>query len=41
MGSTISSVKENDNVEITGGFVKEWNGDLQLSVGRGGEIKVL
>lgn len=40
-GAQISSVKENDSIEITGGFVKEWNGDLQISVGRGGEIKVL
>ena len=34
-GAQISTVKENDNIEITGAFVKEWNGDLQISVGRG------
>ncbi len=40
-GKQISSVKQGDNVEITGGFVKEWNGELQLGVGKTGEIKVL
>jgi ssDNA-binding replication factor A large subunit len=40
-GAKISTVKQGDNVEITGGFVKEWNGELQLGVGKTGEIKVL
>jgi len=40
-GKQISTVKQGDNVEITGGFVKEWNGELQLGVGKTGEIKVL
>jgi ssDNA-binding replication factor A large subunit len=40
-GKQISMVKQGDNVEITGGFVKEWNGELQLGVGKTGEIKVL
>jgi len=40
-GKQISSVKQGDNLEITGGFVKEWNGELQLGVGKTGEIKVL
>ncbi len=40
-GKQISTVKQGDNVEISGGFVKEWNGELQLGVGKTGEIKVL
>jgi len=40
-GKQISSVKQGDNVEISGGFVKEWNGELQLGVGKTGEIRVL
>jgi ssDNA-binding replication factor A large subunit len=40
-GKQISTVKQGDNLEITGGFVKEWNGELQLGVGKTGEIKVL
>jgi len=40
-GKQISTVKQGDNLEISGGFVKEWNGELQLGVGKTGEIKVL
>lgn len=40
-GKQISSVKQGDNLEISGGYVKEWNGELQLGVGKTGEIKVL
>ena len=40
-GKQISSVKQGDNVEISGGYVKEWNGELQLGVGRAGELKVV
>lgn len=40
-GKQISSVKQGDNIEITGGFVKEWNGELQVGVGRNGELKIV
>ena len=40
-GNQISSVKAGDKVKITGGFVKEWNGNIQLTVTRNGEIQVL
>jgi len=40
-GRQISLVKQGDTVEISGGYVKEWNGELQLGVGKTGEIKVL
>ena len=39
-GDQISLVKEGDDVQITGGYVREWNGELQLGVARAGEIKV-
>jgi replication factor A1 len=38
-GNQISTVKSGDNVEIKGGYIKEWNGELQLGVGRTGELK--
>lgn len=38
---TIAKVKTGDSIEITGGYVKEWNGELQLGIGRNGELKVL
>lgn len=37
----IAKVKSGDQIEITGGYVKEWNGELQLGIGRNGELKVL
>jgi replication factor A1 len=37
----ISKVKSGDEVEIIGGYVKEWNGELQLGIGKNGELKVL
>lgn len=37
----ISKVKSGDSIEITGGYVKEWNGELQLGIGKNGELKVL
>jgi replication factor A1 len=40
-GNKISTVKPGDKVEISGGYVKEWNGELQLGVPKTGEIKVL
>ncbi len=40
-GEQISSVKAGDSVEINGGYVKEWNGEMQLGVGRTGELKVV
>jgi ssDNA-binding replication factor A large subunit len=40
-GDQISSVKVGDSVEINGGYIKEWSGELQLGVGRNGELKVV
>lgn len=40
-GKQISSLKEGDSIEVKGAYVKEWNGELQLGVGKTGEINVL
>ena len=40
-GEEIMKINEGDNVKIENGYVKEWNGTLQLSVGRFGKITVL
>lgn len=40
-GKQISTVKQGDKLEIKGAYVKEWNGELQLGVGKAGEMKVL
>ncbi len=40
-GDQISSVKVGDAIEFNGGYIKEWSGELQLGVGRSGELKVV
>jgi len=40
-GEKISTLKQGDNVEVKGGYVKEWNGKLQVGVGKAGEINKL
>jgi replication factor A1 len=37
----IDKLKPGDTVEITNGMVKEWQGQIQVSVGRRGELKVI
>ena len=37
----ISLVDSGDNVSITDGWVKEWNGKLQISLGKKGKIEKL
>jgi len=40
-GNQIPSVQAGNKVKLTGCFIKEWNGELQVSITRNGEIKVL
>ena len=40
-GEEIEKVKEGDTVKIENGFVKEWNGTLQLSAGKYGKLTVV
>lgn len=40
-GDQISKVKVGDNVEITNAISKEWNGEIQISVGKRGELKII
>ena len=37
----IDKVSAGDKIKITGGFVKAWNGKLQLTVGKMGSIEVV
>ena len=37
----IDSVNEGDKLKITDGWVKEWNGKVQISAGRNGKIDKL
>ena len=37
----INLVKKDDKVKISKGYVKEWQGEKQLSVGRYGNLEVL
>ena len=39
-GKQIEKVKVGDIVEVTNGYVREWNGEIQVSVGKMGELKV-
>ena len=40
-GDDASRLKQGDKIKMENGFVKEWNGELQLSAGRFGRIVVL
>ena len=40
-GDECSKVNEKDKIKIENGYVKEWNGNLQLSVGKYGKMTVL
>ena len=40
-GDQTSQVNEGDEVEITNGYVQEWNKILKLSVGKYGSLKVV
>ncbi len=40
-GDEIDKVNQDDMVKIENGFVKEWNGSLQLSVGKFGKMQVV
>ncbi|MFB6147280.1 MAG: OB-fold nucleic acid binding domain-containing protein [Candidatus Nanohaloarchaea archaeon] len=35
----IDAVEEGDEVQITGAYVREWADDIQLNIGRDGEIE--
>ncbi|MEK6916640.1 MAG: SOSS complex subunit B family protein [Nanoarchaeota archaeon] len=37
----IDMVKEGDKIKISNGYVKEWQGEKQLSVGKYGSLEVL
>lgn len=37
----IDKVKVGDNLKLTNGFVNEWQGELQLTTGRAGQLEVL
>ena len=37
----IDIVKEGDKIKISNGYVKEWQGEKQLSVGKYGSLEVL
>ena len=40
-GDQIDKVKEGDMVRIEKGYIKEWNGQLQLNIGKFGKLTVL
>lgn len=40
-GDETENVKEGDRIKIENGFIKEWDGVMQLSVGKFGKLTVL
>ena len=40
-GDEIDKIKIGDRVKVENGFVKEWNGELQLSIGKFGKMSVI
>ncbi|RLG21852.1 DNA-binding protein [Candidatus Micrarchaeota archaeon] len=39
-GKQVDQVEEGDKISIKGAYTKEWNGELQVNIGRNGEMKV-
>ncbi len=39
-GDQIEKIKVGDTVEIINGFAREWQGEIQVSVGKRGELKI-
>lgn len=40
-GKQIDEIKEGDKISLASGYTTEWNGEVQVNVGRNGELKVL
>ncbi len=40
-GDECDSVKEGDRIKIENGYIREWNGEIQLNVGKYGKLEVL
>jgi len=40
-GKQSEGIEEGSEIEVTGGFTKEFRDELQLGLGRGGSIKVI
>ena len=40
-GDEVDAIKIGDKVKIENGYIKEWNGEIQLSVGKYGKLSVL
>jgi len=40
-GDEVEKVSEGDTVKIENGYVREWNGSLQLNVGKFGKLNVV
>jgi replication factor A1 len=40
-GEEVDKINEGDNVKIENGYVKEWNGSMQLSIGKFGKLTVV
>lgn len=40
-GDEINKIKQGDTVKIENGYIKEWKGSLQLSVGKYGKMNVV
>ena len=40
-GDECDAVKEGDRIKIENGYIREWNGVIQLNVGKYGKMEVL
>ncbi len=40
-GDEVNLVNQGDKITIENGYIKEWNGTLQINVGKFGKLKVL
>ncbi len=40
-GDEVDKVNQGDKIKIENGYVKEWNGSLQLNVGKYGKMEVV
>ena len=40
-GDDIEKIKEGDSIKIKNGYITEWNGALQLNIGKFGTLEIL
>ena len=40
-GEEVDKCKQGDKIKIENGYIKEWNGEMQVSIGKFGKLTIL